>query len=773
MINEKEILDLLKEKPRNITELVESLNLNDDTELKVTLVEMLADNKIKYQRAKKQYKFNPNYHPFTTKEIDDTLEKYGSLSFEFFRLLGKDEKKMAEDYLNELIEKKEIIKHSFSDGYRQMITYSKVFETTIIMKKDFSGEEYAFCRVDGYRDFHIIGSLLQDAFDGDTVLIFPYFSYTSDNEAGVLEIKERKHKTIIGTLKSKGKGDSIRYRVKSLEGKFDVVLPIQGDLKGAVPGNVVYCSVEYLPRIQARIINVVGSPSDPGMEITELAYEFGFKTDFSLETIEETSKIEENVKTEELEGRRDFRDLNIITIDGDDSKDFDDAVYLTKDDNMYHLGVYIADVSNYVKENSPLDKDAFARGTSAYLADRVIPMLPHKLSDGICSLNPGVDRLVLACLMDIDFKGKLVNYEIVEGVINSHHRMTYNKVNKILNGDIELQNEYSDIKDMLFNMLDLSKLLRSLREKKGSISFETVEYSYTLNQDGSPKEIIKRERDQAEELIEDFMLMANETVSYHMNIMNLPIVYRIHEKPDQERLHQTFDQIREMNVKVKNIQNDIHPKEIQELLNNIENHPNKEIINNMILRSMAKAKYSSECLGHYGLAMNYYCHFTSPIRRYPDLYTHRMIKKFYLHPSLNIESDVKKYHEIIGEVAAKSSSAEKRSVDLERAVNDMLSAWYMESHIGEVYHGTITSIVKFGMFIEIENGIEGLLEYSSMSGFFEYDDKQKTATLVPRANVGGKQEYLCYHIGDKIDVVVASSDRKTREIDFLRKVDRR
>ena len=551
-----------------------------------------------------------------------------------------------------------------------------------------------------------------------------------------------------------------RYYIESSIPRFKVEANVlMDDVNNILPDMIVTAELKYYNNgtIYASNLKVVGHKDDPGIKISEIALEFGFNLAFNDEVKEELKYIPNAVNKEDLKGRRDFRNLDIITIDGDDSKDFDDAVYLEELPNgNYSLGVYIADVSHYVKEGSPLDKEALKRGTSLYLADRVIPMLPHELSNGICSLNPDEDRLVLACIMEYSKLGKLVNYEICEGVINSHHRMTYNKVNKILNGEQELIDEYSDIAPMLKNMEEFSKVLRELRHKKGGIEFDTIEYSFRLNSDGSPKEIIKRERMDAEKLIEDFMLAANETVAYHMNIMNLPIVYRIHEKPDQDKLRTTFQEVKSMGLDVKLTQNDIHPKQVQDALEKASDNPNKYIINNMLLRSMMKAKYSSECLGHYGLAMNYYCHFTSPIRRYPDLMTHRMIKKLLLHPTDKFDKELSHYSSIIPEIALKNSSSERRSVDCEREVDDMLYAWYMESKIGNIYQGTVTSIQSFGMFVEIENGIEGLILYRNCEEYFEYDEKHHIAYT----------DNEKYYLGKKVMVKCIAASKDERKIDF-------
>ena len=456
-------------------------------------------------------------------------------------------------------------------------------------------------------------------------------------------------------------------------------------------------------------------------------------------------------------GRRDFRRELIFTIDGDDSKDFDDAISLAKNlDGTFSLGVYIADVAEYVKEGHPLDQEALKRGTSVYLADRVIPMLPHKLSNGICSLNEGVDRLVLACLMKISKEGNLVDYEICEGVICSRHRMTYQKVNLILDKNQEMLALYPELVEPLDQMLELSQIIRSKRVKKGGIDFDVKEYRFELDSLGAPISIIERTRDKAEKMIEDFMLMANETVAYHMNIMHLPCMYRIHEKPDQEKLLQTYAQIKALGGSVSESKKNISAKNIQETLRLAEDSAYKPIIHDLLLRSMMKAKYSDTCIGHYGLAMYYYCHFTSPIRRYPDLMVHRIIKRLLLHPK-DFEKDLLHFQELLGATAAQNSVSERNAVECERAVDDMLYAWYMEQRLHQSYEGIITSVTSFGLFVSLDNGIEGLVALDNMAGYYEYDP-------VSMSYRSGKKSY---GLGQRVTVVVVGASRKTRRVDFM------
>lgn len=755
MDNKNLIIKSLKESSMSYDLLKDVTNLSDD-ELKIALDELLDEEKIRLTKKSNVYKINKKRSSFYLEdeiEGDDLISLIKKGYTEIHELSRKTNMSLAKlkGLLHDYVESGEV-RHI--NGYRGDYYTIPVPARISVSEK---GNVKAF--VEGIdKSFNIYGG--DDLYDSDTVSILPLDN--DEHIAVVDKIIERGHPFIVGIFKAKmnKKTNVNRYYIESSIPRFKVEANVlMDDVNNILPDMIVTAELKYYNNgtIYASNLKVVGHKDDPGIKISEIALEFGFNLAFNDEVKEELKYIPNAVNKEDLKGRRDFRDLDIITIDGDDSKDFDDAVYLEELPNgNYSLGVYIADVSHYVKEGSPLDKEALKRGTSLYLADRVIPMLPHELSNGICSLNPDEDRLVLACIMEYSKLGKLVNYEICEGVINSHHRMTYNKVNKILNGDQELIDEYSDIAPMLKNMEEFSKVLRDLRHKKGGIEFDTIEYSFRLNSDGSPKEIIKRERMDAEKLIEDFMLAANETVAYHMNIMNLPIVYRIHEKPDQDKLRTTFQEVKSMGLDVKLTQNDIHPKQVQDALEKASDNPNKYIINNMLLRSMMKAKYSSECLGHYGLAMNYYCHFTSPIRRYPDLMTHRMIKKLLLHPTDKFDKELSHYSSIIPEIALKNSSSERRSVDCEREVDDMLYAWYMEGNIGNIYQGTVTSIQSFGMFVEIENGIEGLILYRNCEEYFEYDEKHHIAYT----------DNEKYYLGKKVMVKCIAASKNERKIDF-------
>ncbi len=687
---------------------------------------------------------------------EETILEYISHGLNRYKTLLRNSlfsKKELQAILEKLILEEKIIYDVHEDEYY-------ILKKAILNVKEAG---YAFAVIEGEEDCYISKEDLGFAFDGDIASIYPYERGSKLMNAKVYKILERSHTYVVGTLHVRKTKKGERYYITSTMKTFPVKVNVRYEhLANAKVGSVVYATVTYIGNaIVGKITEVLGYPDDPGIEISQIALEFGFKTPFPNEVIKQIEDIPESVLETQKKGRRDFTNQTIITIDGDDSKDFDDAVYAKRLENgNYQLEVYIADVAEYVLDQTPLDKEAFERGTSVYLADRVIPMLPRKLSNGICSLNEGVERLVLACVMELDVKGNLVNYEICEGVIRSCHRMTYNKVNKILNSDASLCKEYEDIVPMLNLMKEISSLIRQRRYKKGGIEFEVDEYKFTLHADGSPRDITLRTRDVGEKLIEDFMLQANETIAYHMNIMGLPCVYRVHEKPDQEKLHNVFGLIMNMGVSLKNTQNDIHPKQIQDALNKINDLEFAPILNQMLLRSMMKAKYHEKCLGHYGLAMNYYCHFTSPIRRYPDLMVHRILKKLLLH-SKQYEENLLYFETILPEVCLKTSASERKAIECEREVNDMLYAWYMSRHINKEFCGIITSLTSFGMFVTLDNGVEGLVSFRDMDGYFEYDEASFSVYSADRK----------YKLGDKVDIIVISSNKEERKIDFMLKED--
>ena len=447
----------------------------------------------------------------------------------------------------------------------------------------------------------------------------------------------------------------------------------------------------------------------------------------------------------------------MVTIDGEDSKDLDDAVSLTKENDIYHLGVHIADVSHYVKEGSPLDKEALKRGTSVYLVDRVIPMIPHQLSNGICSLNEGCDRLALSCLMDIDMKGNIIGHKICESVINVNRRMTYTSVKKILeDNDKEECAKYSELVDMFKLMQECADILRKKRFKRGSIDFDFPESKIILDKDGRPVDIKPYDRNVATKLIEDFMLAANETVAEDYFWQEVPFLYRTHENPDPEKILKLSTFINNFGYSM-HITDEIHPKELQKLLEKIAGSDEENLISRLTLRSMKKAKYTAECIGHFGLAAKYYCHFTSPIRRYPDLQIHRIIKEC-LHGGMS-EKRKLHYDKILPDVAEQASATERRADEAERDTDKLKMVQYMSAHIGEYFDGVISGVTNWGIYVELPNTIEGMVSVNNMRGYYVFDENHY--------EMFNETTHQTYKLGQKVRVVVVDTNAISRTIDFM------
>ncbi|MDE7001788.1 MAG: ribonuclease R [Lachnospiraceae bacterium] len=625
---------------------------------------------------------------------------------------------------------------------------------------------FGFVEIDGRdEDLYIPENFVNGAFHKDTVRV----SLLSGNSAGqngrrqeaqVVEILARGMKQIVGIYDKSNKnyGFVIPDNTKICE---DVFVSAERS-KGAVSGHKVVCEItdygKNNRKPEGKITEILGHVNDPGVDIMSIVKGYELPTEFSEKIMHQVERVANEVSEADMAGRRDLRAVQMVTIDGEDAKDLDDAVSLTRDGALYQLGVHIADVTNYVQENSALDWEARERGTSVYLVDRVIPMLPHKLSNGICSLNAGENRLALSCLMTIDQKGEVVSHEIVESVIRVDRRMSYTSVKKILDDkDEEACREYEELVPMFELMRELAGILREKRKKRGSIDFDFPESKIILDGQGHPVEIKPYERNVATRIIEDFMLIANETVAEHFHWMELPFVYRTHDNPDPEKISKLSTFIRNFGYSIKSRQEEIHPKELQKLLAKIEDTPEEALISRLTLRSMKQAKYTIDCTGHFGLACQYYCHFTSPIRRYPDLQIHRIIKE-QIRGRLN-EKRIEHYSEILPEVAKHSSEMERRADEAERETDKLKKVEFMEQHIGEIYEGVISSITTWGVYVELPNTIEGMIHVSMLPGdYFYYDDE--TYEMV------GQATDIRYKLGQKILVRVNATDRLLRTIDF-------
>lgn len=510
---------------------------------------------------------------------------------------------------------------------------------------------------------------------------------------------------------------------------------------------------------EGKITESLGNIHAPGADILAVVKSYGIPSEFPVRVMNQAMRVPDHVLEADWDGRDDLTGLMTVTIDGEDAKDLDDAVSLTKEGNLYHLGVHIADVSNYVQGGSAIDREALKRGTSVYLADRVIPMLPERLSNGICSLNQGVERLALSCLMDIDENGTVVSHKITESVIRVDRRMSYEQVRCILeDGETETSREYQEFVPTFFLMKELSGILRGCRHNRGSIDFDFPESKIILNGAGRAIDVKPYETSVATEIIEDFMLLANETVAREYCKGEYPFVYRTHENPDPDKVEELLMLLHNQGIDVRKSGQEITPKEIQEILESIQDLPNETMISRLTLRTMKQAKYTTECSGHFGLAARYYCHFTSPIRRYPDLQIHRIIRDN-LRGRLTREGKTEHYREILEEVARQSSVCERRAQEAERESDKMKKAEYMSYHLGEEFDGIISGVTGYGLYVELGNAVEGLVHITALKDDY-YTFDQETHEL------RGELTKKVYHLGQKIRVRVADADAVKRSVDF-------
>ena len=531
-----------------------------------------------------------------------------------------------------------------------------------------------------------------------------------------------------------------------------------------VDGSIVMVELTHYPEknyatsLEGIVKQVIGHKNDPGMDILSIVVSNGIPTKFPDDVLAEADQVPDTINEKDLVGRRDLREQLIVTIDGEDAKDLDDAVTVKKLANgNYFLGVHIADVSNYVTEGSQLDREAYERGTSVYLTDRVIPMIPQRLSNGICSLNPHVPRLTMSCEMEIDPNGQVVSYDIFPSVIQTTERMTYTAVNQILEEqDEQVMERYKQLVPMFQEMQELHQILEEMRIRRGAISFEDREAKILVEPDGQPTDILLRSRGVGERLIESFMLAANETVAEHFNKRNFPFIYRIHEQPKEEKMQRFFDFASALGIVVRGTKGTITPKDLQKVIENVEDKPESAVINTMLLRSMQQARYSEDNFGHYGLAAEYYTHFTSPIRRYPDLIVHRLIRSYGQDPS---EANQTYWENELPEIAEHSSKMERRAVEAEREVDAMKKAEYMMDKVGEEFEGIISSVVKFGLFIELPNTIEGLIHINELKQDYFHFIENHLALV-------GERTGLTFKIGQKVRVKVIKADPEERAIDF-------
>lgn len=678
---------------------------------------------------------------YTRRKIDE-LAKY-------FQMTSTDDYITFMKLVNSMEEEGLIIRSRINDYYliNQLNYYSGLI--------DFNKKGFAFVKVNEDRDFYIHESNTKDAFNGDTVLIEKIPSLGNREEGRVVRVLKRGQSRYVGEVK-RGKRD---FYVEVDDMKFNQRIYVDhAHMHGAVIGHKVVVEIKvYKPQLKGTIVKVIGHRNDPGVDILSIVHAHDVDIEFPEEVYQQIDSIGEDIDPTDIKNRVDLRNEVIVTIDGDDAKDLDDAISLKRLDNgNYQLGVHIADVSYYVEEDSPLDKEAVKRGTSIYLVDRVIPMLPHKLSNGICSLNPDTDRYTMSCIMEIDKDGQTVNHDIVQSVIHSSYRMTYNNVNKILDGDKSVQDQYRDVIDLFFLMQELALLLRKKRDERGAIDFDVNEGKVIVDERGKPVDVILRTRGASDKIIEEFMLRANETVAQHFKWLDIPFIYRVHEHPKLKKLQQFVSIVKPLGYTIKGSLDHVYPNELSAIVEASKGTEEHTIISTLLLRCMQKARYDEECLGHFGLADDYYTHFTSPIRRYPDLLVHRLIRKYLFEERYDL---IGHYQELIPLLAEQSSHREREAIDIEREVDDMKMAEYMSYHIGEVFEGMISSITQFGFFVELPNTIDGLVHITELADdYYHYDEKN--LMLI------GEMKKKAYKISDKVKVKVISCSKKDRTIDF-------
>lgn len=704
-------------------------------------MEIMAEKTFE-ERKKILYEFinDPHYMPMKQKELAILLQ------------VAKEDREELSKALEELLSEGKI-----SLSKRGRYAKAQITKVTGVFTSHAKG--FGFVAVEGQEQDIFIGENdTGNAFLGDTVEVVLKGRGGRRPEGVITKVLSHGVKEVIGTFeKSKSFGFVVpdNQRINR-----DIFIPLERT-RGAVTGQKVAAEITDYGRgrrnPEGRITKIIGEASDPQTEVLSVVLAYGIPTEFPEKVLNQAERVAKEVSQADREGRLDLRGEVCVTIDGEDAKDLDDAVSLRKEGENYVLGVHIADVANYVQENSALDREALERGTSVYLSDRVIPMLPRALSNGICSLNEGEDRLALSCMMTIDEKGRITGHTLAETVICVNRRLSYTGVQKILDGDPEECEAYRELVPMLKEMASVSALLRRRRRKRGSIDFDFPETKVILDEKGHPTDIRPYERNEATRLIEDFMLAANETVAEDYYWQAQPFVYRIHEKPDAERMQKLGVFIRNFGYSLHSSGDEVHPGEIQKLLDRIAGTPEEAMLSRLTLRSMKQAKYSTDCTGHFGLAASYYCHFTSPIRRYPDLQIHRIIKEN-LRGRLSAER-ISHYETILPEAAKHSSEMERRAAEAERESVKLKKAEYMEGHRGEEYDGVISGVSTYGFYVELENTVEGLVHVNSLKGdFYEYDEKS--------GELRSARTGTSYRLGEKVRIRVKGTDRLCRTIDF-------
>ena len=694
---------------------------------------------------------------------------------EIIELLGKEKRALSAteicDKLNlntagelkKLLDDIRILEEGYT-VYRSNKDKYMLFENSHLLKGRLSVNKkgFGFVIVDGRdEDIYIDAKNMNGALNNDLVVVEELKGQNGKKTEGrVVKVLKKENNLIVGEYKIIDGNPHFIPDDKKL--RMEIILDNK-DLDDLVDGHKIQVSIvkemgkyKYL----GEVVKIIGHKNDPGVDILSIIYDHGINDVFTDEVMEEVNALPSEVLDSDRKGRKDLTDMTIFTIDGDDTKDIDDAISISKKGENYILGVHIADVSYYVKEGTALYKEAYSRGTSVYLVDRVVPMLPHKLSNGICSLNPNVDRLAISCIMEITPNGKIVSHDIFESIIRSRIQMTYKKVNKILN-DEETPEGYEPFKDDLKLMWELAKILRKEKLSRGYLDFDVDEPKILVDENCKPYDVVLRERGKGENMIEDFMIAANETVAEHVFYMGLPFVYRVHEVPDNEKVEEFLNSISMLGYHVVGDRNFVYPKSMKKILDQLRDKEGFEILSTLLLRCMKKAVYKPENLGHYGLASKCYTHFTSPIRRFPDTTVHNLLRKYIFNEPNDKELNrlIEYWEENLPALCDHASEKERDSIDCERDVESMKMAEYMESHIGEEYDGTISSVMNFGLFVQLDNMIEGLVHISEIKGdYYTFDETTHT--------LRGEKKGKMYKLGQKVRVVVTNASKENSTIDF-------
>ena len=694
---------------------------------------------------------------------------------EIIELLGKEKRALSAteicDKLNlntagelkKLLDDLRILEEGYT-VYRSNKDKYMLFENSHLLKGRLSVNKkgFGFVIVDGRdEDIYIDAKNMNGALNNDLVVVEELKGQNGKKTEGrVVKVLKKENNLIVGEYKIIDGNPHFIPDDKKL--RMEIILDNK-DLDDLVDGHKIQVSIvkemgkyKYL----GEVVKIIGHKNDPGVDILSIIYDHGINDVFTDEVMEEVNALPSDVLDSDRKGRKDLTDMTIFTIDGDDTKDIDDAISISKKGENYILGVHIADVSYYVKEGTALYKEAYSRGTSVYLVDRVVPMLPHKLSNGICSLNPNVDRLAISCIMEITPNGKIVSHDIFESIIRSRIQMTYKKVNKILN-DEETPEGYEPFKDDLKLMWELAKILRKEKLARGYLDFDVDEPKILVDENCKPYDVVLRERGKGENMIEDFMIAANETVAEHVFYMGLPFVYRVHEVPDNEKVEEFLNSISMLGYHVVGDRNFVYPKSMKKILDQLRDKEGFEILSTLLLRCMKKAVYKPENLGHYGLASKCYTHFTSPIRRFPDTTVHNLLRKYIFNEPNDKELNrlIEYWEENLPALCDHASEKERDSIDCERDVESMKMAEYMEGHIGEEYDGTISSVMNFGLFVQLDNMIEGLVHISEIKGdYYTFDETTHT--------LRGEKKGKMYKLGQKVRVVVTNASKENSTIDF-------